>query len=95
MQVKPSQAHARTHAYAYAYAYACTLYPVPQVDLSYNSFGEESGKYFGDMLNGHSVLLDVNLKWNALKARGGAAVAEGLKANQVLSCVHVHVRMCM
>ena len=54
-----------------------------KVDLSYNQFGEEAGKLFGEMLNGHSHLLEVNLKWNALKAKGGAAVAEGIKNNQV------------
>ena len=53
-----------------------------KVDLSYNQFGEEAGKLFGEMLNGHSHLLEVNLKWNALKAKGGAAVAEGIKNNQ-------------
>ena len=39
------------------------------------------------MLNGHSHLLDVSLKWNSLKAKGGAAVAEGLRSNQVLNKV--------
>lgn len=56
---------------------------ITKVDLSYNQFGEEAGKLFGEMLYGHSHLLDVNLKWNALKAKGGAAVAEGIKNNQV------------
>lgn len=66
-----------------------------KVDLSYNSFGEEAGRHFGEMLNGHSHLLDVNLKWNALKARGGAAVAEGLKSNQVqvLRCARIRPRV--
>ena len=36
------------------------------------------------MINGHSHL-DISLKWNNLKAKGGEAVAEGLKQNQVLN----------
>ena len=51
-------------------------------------------RYFGDMLSKQEYLLDVNLKWNALKADGGRAVAKGLESNQVLRTaicsLHVH-----
>ena len=54
-----------------------------KVDLSYNNFGEEAGRLFGQMLSADTHLLDLNLKWNVLRARGGAALADGLKTNQV------------
>lgn len=70
-----------------------------KVDLSYNSFGEEAGKLFGEVLSGHSHLLEVNLKWNSLRAKGGAAVAEGMKNNQALRRtlpnMHAYFRSCV
>ncbi len=55
------------------------------MDLSYNSFREGSGEPFRELLSAHATLLDVSLKWNSLRAKGGAAVAEGLKTNNVLN----------
>jgi hypothetical protein len=41
------------------------------------------------VLSGHDYLLELNLGWNSLRAKGGAALAEGLKGNSVLNKVDI------
>ena len=41
------------------------------------------------MLASHDYLLELNLGWNSLRGKGGAALAEGLKGNTVLNKVDI------
>jgi Ran GTPase-activating protein (RanGAP) involved in mRNA processing and transport len=53
-----------------------------RVDLSSNALGEEAGRLVGAALMSNNYLVDLNLAWNSLRAKGGAAVAEALKSNR-------------